>query len=124
MTDRRSPTTTRLNAWGWTLTLAVVAVVTLACMALGAFLGVTFVANDIQELMSSVDTQPQLIGTGFVEILAAFLLAYTGVLIGGAIGILVGLVASALACRRWLVPSLKLRPKFSRLVASGPAAGM
>ena len=124
MTDRRSPTTTRLNAWGWTLTLAVVAVVTLACMALGAFLGVTFVANDIQELMSSVDTQPQLIGSGVVEIFSAFLLAYTGVLIGGAIGILVGLVASALACRRWLVPRLKLRPKFSRLVASGPAAGM
>jgi flagellar biosynthesis protein FlhB len=124
MTDRRSPTTTRLNAWGWTLTLAVVAVVTLACMALGAFFGVTFVANDIQELMSSVDTQPQLIGSGVVEIFSAFLLAYTGVLIGGAIGILVGLVASALACRRWLVPRLKLRPKFSRLVASGPAAGM
>jgi flagellar biosynthesis protein FlhB len=124
MTDRRSQTTTRLNAWGWTLTLAVVAVGTLACMALGAFLGVTFVANDIQELMSSVDTQPQLIGSGVVEIFSAFLLAYTGVLIGGAIGILIGLVASALACRRWLVPRLKLRPKFSRLVASGPAAGM
>ena len=124
MTDLGSQTTTRLNAWGWTLTLALVGVGTLACMALGAFLGVTFVANDIQELMSSVDTQPQLIGSGVVEIFSAFLVGSIGVLIGGAIGILVGLVASALACRRWLVPRLKLRPKFSRLVASGPAAGM
>jgi tetrahydromethanopterin S-methyltransferase subunit G len=124
MTDRGSQTTTRLNAWGWTLTLALVAVGTLACMALGAFLGVTFVANDIRELMSSVDTQPQLIGSGVVEIFSAFFLAYIGVHIGGAIGILVGLVVSTLACRRWLVPRLKLRQKFSRLVASGPAAGM
>jgi len=82
------------------------------------------VANDIRELMSSVDTQPQLIGSGVVEIFSAFFLAYIGVHIGGAIGILVGLVVSTLACRRWLVPRLKLRQKFSRLVASGPAAGM
>ncbi|MCF7963838.1 MAG: hypothetical protein K9M08_24115 [Pirellula sp.] len=124
MTDLGSQTTTRLNAWGWTLTLALVGLGTLACMALGAFLGVTFVANDIKELMSSVDTRPQGIGSGAVEVWAAVFHVSIGVLIGGAIGMLVGLVASTLACRRWLVPRLKLRPKFSRLVASGPAAGM
>ena len=124
MTDLGSQTTTRLNAWGWTLTLALVGVGTLACVALGAFLGVTFVANDIQKALSSIDTQPQGIGSGVAEITAAVMYLYIGVYIGGAIGILVGLVASTLACRRWLVPRLKLRPKFSRLVASGPAAGM
>ena len=128
MTDLGSQTTTRLNAWGWTLTLALVGVGTLACMALGAFLGVIFVANDIQKALSSIDTQPQSIGIGIgggvAEIMAVVMYLYIGVYIGGAIGILVGLVASTLACRRWLVPRLKLRPKFSRLVASGPAAGM
>lgn len=116
MTDHSSNDTRRLNAWGWMLSLALVAGVTLACMILGAFLGMTFVADDAAGLVSKPPLPAPGIGIGGAEVLVAAALVFIWVHIGGAIGILVGFVAGTLACRGFLVPRLKQWPKFSRLV--------
>ena len=117
MTDHASRNTRQLNAWGWIVSLALVSGVTLACMTMGAFLGLVFVADDAAGLISNLPPPAPGIGIGGAEVFVAAALVFIWVHIGGAVGLLVGLVAGTLACRGWLVPRSKQRPGFSRLVA-------
>lgn len=119
MIDHSSQDTREMNAWGWMLSLALVAGVTLACMILGAFLGVASVADDAAGLVSPPPLPAPGIGIGGAEVLVAAALVFIWVHIGAAIGILVGFVSGTLACRGFLVPRLKGWPRFSHLV---PAA--
>ena len=95
MTDRASRNTRQLNAWGWIVSLALVSA----------------------GLISNLPLPAPGIGIGGAEVFVAAALVFIWVHIGGAVGLLVGLVAGTLACRGWLVPRLKQRPGFSRLVA-------